>query len=180
MDATESALNDENRVISSAQASNLDTFWIETMQKLAQESTKSIEDAAKQMIAIISLLQTIYFAAVSFSNLKSSLKLMDPIVLLFLSPIALWLVSLALAILVFIPRRYDTNLESPSRSASTFKDIVSFKQNALFWSYIVLVAGFLMLLVSIFVYLYIIQVPVKTDNIISAASVMDRSISMIT
>jgi hypothetical protein len=180
MDATESALNNENQVISSARASNLDTFWIETMQKLAQESTKSIEDAAKQMVAIISLMQTIYFAAVSFSSLNSSLKLMDPLVFLFLSPIALWLISLALAISVFIPRRYDTNLESPSRSASTFNKIVSFKQNVLFWSYIVLVAGFLMLLVSIFVYLYIIQVPVKTDNLISAASAMESNISMIT
>ena len=161
MGAQESAPNNGSQALSSTQASNLDKFWIETMRKLTQGSTTSVEDAAKQMIAIISLLQTIYFAAVSFSNLKTALNLKDPLVFLFLSPIALWLVSLAIAILVFIPRRYDTNLESPSRSASTFNDIVSFKQKMLFISYIVLVAGFLMLLVSIFVYLYIINVPVK-------------------
>lgn len=161
MSSNESSPNNGSQVLSSTQASNLDTFWIETMRKLTQGSTTSIEDAAKQMIAIISLLQTIYFAAVSFSNLKSTLSLKDPLIFLFLSPIALWLGSLALAILVFIPRRYDTNLESPSRSASTFNDIVSFKQKMLFYSYIVLVAGFLMLLVCIFVYLYLLQVPVK-------------------
>jgi hypothetical protein len=172
----ESAPNNRGQVLSSTPASNLDKFWIETMRKLTQGSTKSIEDAAKQLIAIISLLQTIYFAAVSFSNLKSALILKDPLVFLFLSPVALWLVSLALAILVFIPRRYDTNLESPSLSARTFNDIASFKQKILFGSYIVLVIGFLMLLVSIFVYLYIIQVPKPTTQPL-IASVMDFNIS---
>lgn len=173
--------NNENQIVPSMQASNLDTFWIETMRKLAQESTKSIEDAAKQLIAIISLLQTIYFAAVSFSSLKSSLNSKDPLmVLLFLSPIALWLISLALAILVFIPKSYDTNLESPSQSASTFKEIVSFKQKVLFGSYLVLIAGFLMLLVCIFVYLYMIQVPVKPITQYLMASVYDCNISRIT
>jgi hypothetical protein len=150
-----------DKTLPSTPASNLDKFWIDTMRKQTQGSTKSIEDAAKQMIVIISLLQTIYFAAVSFSNLKSALILNDPWVFLFLSPIALWLISLTLAILVFIPRRYDTNLESPTKSEKTFNDITSFKANILFYSYIVLVIGFLMLLISIFVYLYIIQVPVK-------------------
>jgi len=161
MDSNESALNNRNQAAASTMVSDLDKFWIETMQKLAQGSIASAEDAAKQMIAIISLLQTIYFAAISFSNLKNALILEDPLVFLFLSPIALWLVALALAILVFLPRPYYTNLESPSKSATTFNDLIAFKQKILFCSYIVLAFGFLMLLVSVFVYMYVIQVPVK-------------------
>lgn len=158
--ASQEAITD-NRIqaLPSTPVSDLDKFWISIMQKLTQGSITSTEDAAKQMIAIISLLQTIYFAAVSFSNLKNALILNDTLVFLFLSPIALWIISLSFAIMVFIPKRYDTNLESPSMSANTFKDIVSFKARTLFCSYVVLVIGLLMMLISIFVYLYTIQVP---------------------
>jgi hypothetical protein len=159
MASDEAALNNETQALPSTPASDLDEFWINTMRKLADGSTTSIEDAAKQMIVIISLLQTIYFASISFSNLKSAMTLKDPWVILFLAPIALWLISLALVILVFIPRCYYTNLESPSISESTFKKIISFKAKVLFSSYILLILGFLMLLICIFVYLYLIQVP---------------------
>jgi hypothetical protein len=144
-----------------APASNLDRFWIKTMQNLARGSITSTEDAAKQLITIISLLQTIYFAAISFSDLKNALAIKSNLVFLFLSPIALWLIALALAILVFLPRHYYTNLESPSKSATTFNDIISFKQKILFWSYIVLTIGFFMLHISVFVYMYLIQTPAK-------------------
>jgi len=161
MDQNESTLDNRNQALVPTPVSKLDKFWIESIQKLAQGSIASAEDAAKQIIAIISLLQTIYFAAISFSNLKNALNLQDPLVFLFLSPIALWLIALSLAILVFLPKPYYTNLESPSKSATTFNDLIAFKQKILFSSYIVLALGFLMLLVSVFVYMYLIQVPAK-------------------
>jgi hypothetical protein len=43
---------------------------VDTARDVASKSIDAIEDAAKQLIAIITLLQGIYFAAISFSALK--------------------------------------------------------------------------------------------------------------
>jgi hypothetical protein len=76
-----------------------------------------LEEAAKQLISITSLTQGIYFAAIFFSDLKKVLIVNDwhglLLVLLFTSPILLWLISLGFAVRVFIPDTYKTNLQSP-------------------------------------------------------------------
>lgn len=135
---------------------DIDEFWVKTIRDITGESIKRIEEAAKQLIAIVSVLQAIYFAAISFSELKN-LSFHNPWSFLFICPIAIWIISLSLAVTVFMPRTYSTNLESPSMSEKTFKEMVKFKQRQLWYAYCVLVAGFIVLIISITFYLYYLK-----------------------
>lgn len=110
-------MSDEIIDVHPAQPSAMDRFWLDTARGAAKESIPAQEEAAKQLITITSLIQGIYFAAISFSDLKKTLVVHDwfgwLVVLLFVSPIVLWLVSLSFALSVFTPETYITNLQSP-------------------------------------------------------------------
>lgn len=43
----------------------LDRFWLDTARNAAKESVGALEEAAKQLITITTLVQTIYFAVIS-------------------------------------------------------------------------------------------------------------------
>lgn len=133
-------------------------FWLELGETSVKQSIPSLEDAAKQLIAIVTLAQTIYFAAISFSDVRRGFLTLDPIqqwafVIAFLLPVALWIGSLWCAILVFRPRKYATNLDSPQVARDTFYKIVKYKHSQLQLAYLFLAAGFVPLLVDIFIYL---------------------------
>ena len=62
-------------------------FWRKAIQEIRKDSIKTVEEAARQLIALITLLSGLYFHAITFSKLPkadSSLKL------LFVAPLALW------------------------------------------------------------------------------------------
>ncbi len=48
----------------------LDEFWLETARTAVRESIASLEEAAKQLIGAVTLVEGIYFAAISFSDLR--------------------------------------------------------------------------------------------------------------
>lgn len=135
----------------------MDRFWLETARSVSKESIAALEDAAKQLISITSLTQGIYFAAISFSDLKKALVVHDWIgwlpVLLFASPIVLWLVSLTYAVRVFSPDTYNTNLQSPDLAREMLQDIVAYKHKQLKLAHRALLIGFVLLVVNIIVYL---------------------------
>lgn len=142
----------------------LDRFWLETTRGAVKESISSIEEAAKQLIAITTLASTIYFAAVSFSDIKAGLMQLDNVALwgfaiIFAVPIALWLASLWFSILVFKPEIYNTNLDSPDLARETYESIAAYKHKQLQRAYFFLAVGFAPLIVNILVYL--IAVPVN-------------------
>ena len=53
-------------------------FWLENAQKLVAESVSTIEDVAKQLIVVNSLLEGIYFHAITFSEVKPETALKYP------------------------------------------------------------------------------------------------------
>ena len=128
-------MTDEVVEVQAAQPSAMDRFWLETARSVSKESIGALEDAAKQLISITSLTQGIYFAAISFSDLKKALVVHDLqgwlLVLLFASPIAVWLVSLAYAVRVFSPETYRTNLQSPDLAREMLQEIVAYKHRQL-------------------------------------------------
>ncbi len=79
--------------VAAAAPSSVDRFWLDAARGAARESIPALEEAAKQLISITSLTQGIYFAAISFSDLKAALVVQDLqgwlLVLLFASPIVL-------------------------------------------------------------------------------------------
>ena len=148
---------DEVVEVQGAQPSAMDRFWLETARNAAKESIRSLEEAAKQLITVTSLTQGIYFAAISFSDLKRALVVQDEkgwlLVLLFASPIIFWLISLGYAILVFTPETYKTNLQSPrsgTRDASGYNRL---QAQAASNAYHALLIGFLLLVANIVIYL---------------------------
>lgn len=132
----------------------LDRFWLETARRAAQESVSALEEAAKQLIAITSLSQGIYFAAISFSDIKKALPqfalawqwaMTSALVL----PLACWLVALVFAIRVFVPQLYTTNLDSPDEARDTYAHIAAYKHAQLRRAHVALVLGFVPLLVNV-------------------------------
>ncbi len=77
-------------------------FWRENARKLVGESISTIEDVAKQLIAVNSLLEGIYFHAIAFSDVKPLLT--NWIAAVYLAPIFLWLLSLVFAVLTLSPK----------------------------------------------------------------------------
>lgn len=132
----------------------LDRFWLETARRAAQESVGALEEAAKQLIAITSLSQGIYFAAISFSDIKKALPQFAPawqwaMIGALVLPLACWLVALVFAIRVFVPQLYTTNLDSPDEARDTYAHIAAYKHAQLHRAHLALVLGFVPLLVNV-------------------------------
>jgi len=143
--------------IQATQPSAMDRFWLDTARNVSKESISALDDAAKQLITITSLTQGIYFAAISFSDLKKTFVVHDLhgwlLVFLFISPIVLWLVSLAYSVRVFSPETYKTNLQSPDLAREMLQEIVAYKHRQLKFAHKALLLGFVLLVVNIIVYL---------------------------
>lgn len=128
---------------------------------MEKESITVIEETAKQLIAVDSLLPTIYFAAISFSDLKTVLlenaEYRWLMILVFVIPIFIWLCSMYYAVQVFLPSRYYTDLNSPMRARNTFLMISDYKSNKLLRAHRFLVVGFFSLLINIILYLALVK-----------------------
>jgi len=132
----------------------LDRFWLDTARNAAKESVGALEEAAKQLIAITSLSQGIYFAAISFGDVKKALPqfalaqqwtLIGALAL----PLVCWIVALFFAIRVFTPKIYATNLDSPDLARDAYQAVVAYKHTQLRRAHIALVIGFVPLIVNV-------------------------------
>lgn len=143
--------------VCAVQPTAIDRFWLEAARNASKGSIGALEDAAKQLISITSLAQGIYFAAISFSDLKKALVVQDWHgwfqVFLFASPIILWLISLGFAVRVFTPETYKTNLQSPDLAREMLQKIIAYKHKQLKWAHRALLFGFVLLVLNIIIYL---------------------------
>jgi len=119
-----------------------DEFWIEKMLELSANSIRSIEEAGKQIIGMITVMQGIYAAVLAFSGIKEIPKGSIPAAIFYISPVFLWLISLFFALRVFKTKRYRYFSNSPDSSKNTFKAIVDFKQKNLNIAYSFLTISF--------------------------------------
>ena len=147
--------------VQGAALTELDKYWLATTRETAKDSIKALEEAAKQLIALTTFSQGLYFAAISFSDLKKALdsipvfgKLIVVLILVF--PLLFWLGSLAAALLVFHPKTYETNLSSPDLACDDFNKIVAYKHLRLKISHLLLLSGFVPLVMNILFYLLLI------------------------
>jgi hypothetical protein len=127
-------------------------FWKEIGRGLLGESIKSIEETAKQIIGVAGILEGLYFHAIAYSDVRGKLG-SGWLVLLYLTPLALWLGSLCLALLVFFPRAYASNISSWRESKATFERIVAFKHAMLKVAGLFLALGALALFAAMGAYL---------------------------
>ena len=127
-------------------------FWRENARKLVGESISTIEEVAKQLIAVNSLLEGIYFHAITFSDVKPAMT-STWIAVIYLSPIFLWLLSLVFAVLTLSPNAYKININSSSASKETFEKIVARKHGMLKVSETFLIISFIALMAALAHYL---------------------------
>lgn len=138
-------------------------FYVELGKDVFKMAPAKQEDAAKQLIQITTLLQAIYFAAISFSDLKKALLAqglqgvqLAAVVLLFAFPVILWLVSLYFSIRVIVPITGKYNLSNPMQVKHTYQASIKYKQRNLWYAYVTLFLGFIPLILNIFIYLLFI------------------------
>ncbi|MEI6105252.1 MAG: hypothetical protein WCP70_15040 [Methanothrix sp.] len=126
-------------------------FWKKNAENVVGESITIIEDVAKQIIVMTTLLEGLYFHAITFSDLRGTLS--GGIVLVYLAPIALWLISLFFALWTLTPRDYRVNINSSRDSKETFEKLVSDKHIRLIFAESILITSFLSLLIAVYYYL---------------------------
>lgn len=126
-------------------------FWRETGKELVRGSIKSLEEAARQIIGISSILEGLYFNAIAFSKLRAHLTL--PGKILYLAPIVLLLVSLAFALGVFFPRLKKLDLGSSTGIESIYQNSLSFKLWMVRLASLFLVSGVFIMLLAVVHYL---------------------------
>lgn len=138
----------------------LESFWLDTGKDAVKETRNRQEEAAKQLISITSVLQAIYFAVISFSDLKKGLMtqcthegLLIAVVALFVSPIIIWLLSLGFAVRVAVPVAKTADLESPSQLGELYITTVNYRFKYLGLAHKALVLGFVPLVVNIVIYM---------------------------
>ncbi len=163
---TMAAPTDKNEIVEvqGEALTTLDSFWLDVARGAAKESVGALEEAAKQLIAVTSLAQAIYFAAVSFGGVKTALGALTRaeqwlIAVALVAPLLLWLASLAFAVLVFKPKTYRTSLDSPDLARQVYEKIVAYKHRQLVRAHRLLAAGFALLIIN--VVLYLIYIPAK-------------------
>ncbi|MBD2341970.1 hypothetical protein H6G64_34125 [Calothrix sp. FACHB-156] len=135
-----------------------DDFWLNVLQHRATNSIQLLEDTAKQYITITSFSQTVYFAAISFAEVKKSLVLFPSdirlaIILLLTIPLICWVYALISATRAFAYKIFKTNIQSPRAAKEFYRKVLNHKSLLLknaFWS---LILGFIFLIINLIFYL---------------------------
>jgi len=126
------------------------SFWKQNAEKLVGESISSLEDSAKQFIAITGLLQGIYFHAITFSDVRKESAYS---VLIYIAPLLLWLLSLIFAMLVLFRKKYGININSSRDSKETFEKIAKGKYQFIQISSLFLILSFIALIIAVLHYM---------------------------
>jgi hypothetical protein len=127
-------------------------FWRPTAQDAVKGSAQSIDETAKQIIAVVGILEGLYFHAIAFSSVKGTISTVLE-VLAYLAPLIFWLFSLIAASLVFLPRTYQININSSEAAKRLYEDVVRRKYFFLIFSLAWMVIGSMFLIVALVVYL---------------------------
>lgn len=126
-------------------------FWKKNAESLVGGSIAAMEDTAKQIIVVTSLLEGLYFHAITFSDLRGELE--GGMLVVYLAPLALWLASLSLAMLTLSRKDYQININSSSDSKQVFEGIVERKYSRLKMAEVFLITSFISLFWAVYSYL---------------------------
>lgn len=114
-------------------------FWRETGRGLIRDSILAIDETARQIITVSGILEGLYFHSITFSDIRKELTNFD--LFIYILPLALLLLSLATALLVFFPESNRINILSSDGSKKIYEDIVKSKLMTMRVSSIFLVLG---------------------------------------
>jgi len=114
-------------------------FWRQAIQEIRKGSLKTVEDTARQLITLVTLLSGLYFHAITFSQVPQGCAGLK---VLFVGPLALWVLCLLAATSVFFPRRFLLSPYDPEEAERLVGQ-------ALAWKYRLLVTALGLLIVSL-------------------------------
>jgi len=148
-------------------------YWLKFKCEVRVESIKCLEEAAKQIIMIASFLQGVYFAAISFSDIKKIGNLNDIWFLIFsglsILIIGFWVACLYCATRVFAPQAYETGIEDHDdfsiqarKIQDTYDKVIVYKHKRLERAYWLLWLSFLPLAANLVIYLILLPAPPAT------------------
>lgn len=126
-------------------------FWRKNAEDLVGKIIPSYNDIAKQLIFVDSLLPGIYFNAIALSNV---VKTSRDTALIYLSPLAFWLISLFFAFLSLYPKHEkNININSSADSKAAFIKIGDEKHKYILISISFLLFSFVLSMISFWHYL---------------------------
>lgn len=144
-------------------------YWLKVRREAASVSLTPLEDAAKQIVVITSLLQGVYFAAISFSGVKQVSDTSNVWFNIFLAisliTIIFWIMSLYYATRVFIPESYKADFKTSDLAEeaveirTAYEKISVNKHDKLTTSVQFLWFSFVPFTINIFVYLIFLPSP---------------------
>ncbi|MBR8833392.1 MAG: hypothetical protein DSM106950_04945 [Stigonema ocellatum SAG 48.90 = DSM 106950] len=144
-----------------------DIFWIDLSRNRLKNSLQYLEETAKQYITINSFSQTIYFAAISFSEVKNSLSSFNSNTVRFLCilvltlPLDFWIFSLIFAAQCFPHKVFYTKINSPRASHDFYISAFCHKSKYLTLAQVFLIIGFVFLVLDVFVYYLFLPSSIK-------------------
>ncbi|MBX7215131.1 MAG: hypothetical protein K1X39_14055 [Thermoflexales bacterium] len=141
--------------------SNEDLAALAFMDELGKRSLQSIEETAKQLIGLDGVISGIYFGAVAIGGLPAVVVSSPLHRVLYIAPVALWLLSLVLAVLVLLPRTYSYNVHSPDDARATYGSLISTKHRRLLASLVVFVLSLAALLIALWEYMALVPLSAK-------------------
>jgi hypothetical protein len=127
-------------------------FWRGVSRKMVEDSIGSLDEAAKQLVGVAGILAGLYVNAIAFSNLHGK-GTSGWLLVLYTAPIALLLLTLVAALLVFFPGRYSINIHSSQASQLIYERILTRKRRILAVSAVCLVFSLSAILYAVIIYL---------------------------
>jgi hypothetical protein len=100
---------------------DLKEFWREAGKQIVKSSIDTLEGVAKQLLAVAGILEGLYFHAITFSDLRGNVS--GEVVVIYILPIVLLLVSIISSLIVFLPETYRINIANWRACKSTFEEI---------------------------------------------------------
>ena len=146
--------------------------WRKVWNEAPVQALTHVEDAAKQLIVVTAGLQGLYVGIVAFSNMRAqvmgTLGGMPGVLLLllFVTPLVCWLMSLFCATRVFVPRvQPDINLNELSADAwrKIRDEYGRVNEKKLYWlhrSHRWLIGSFLLVLLAVLILIFLPGAPV--------------------
>ena len=127
------------------------SFWRKTGRKLVRKSIDAVENTSRQILTVAGILEGLYFHAISFSDLRARLN--TGLMVLYILPLVLLLLSLVAAFGVFFPERYRINILSSEGSKAAYEEILRSKLLAMRIAAVFLLLGVAALVVAMILYL---------------------------
>ncbi|RQW77035.1 MAG: hypothetical protein EHM14_15295 [Methanothrix sp.] len=141
------------KVITARAPSDHEIDWVKFGRTLRQGSPKVVDDEAKALVALASTLLTVYTGAITLfkipENFDSLFKYVSFLgiheglfrALIFMVPIALWLISIGLNLFVYFPKYYEADIASPNRTKQLLEAVIDTKYSRLKWGGLVFLAA---------------------------------------